>query len=451
MPKLTIHRGSHQIGGCCTEITCGGERILIDFGANLPGTDGSARTKDEEMVQKVFGARQDGAVLFTHYHGDHYGLFKKIPKGVPMYIGPLAKDILRILVPYIDRDEQEKGISIVEQMRPYEARTWFSPVPGIQVLPLYVDHSALDAYMFCIQAAGKTILFTGDFRAHGIVGQRDRLKQVLDKYVPRPVDLLVTEGTMLSRGDEVGDTLARSEQELGEKAEALFQKHKYNFVLVSSTNLDSIMEFYHHTPRGMHFVCDFYQARIMITAMRDMEVKGDFPEYQPSWKHPTVRVLGKPDYRWAQLREIGQTMKHPLYFKSISEEAPELERDGFVLLARKNTHPETYTSPFDTLREKFLDRDGQIIYSMWKGYLEEEHADKALIDYIGGHPYESLHTSGHAYVETIAQLIETVDPKVIVPMHTERAEEFSSIPEFALYKDRVKVLHDGEPFHLDAL
>ena len=451
MSDLTIHRGSHQIGGCCTEITCGRERILIDFGANLPGTDGSARTKDEEMVQKVFGARQDGAVLFTHYHGDHYGLFKKIPKGLPMYIGPLAKDILRILVPYIDRDAPEKGISLVEQMWPYEAKTWFSPVPGIQVLPLYVDHSALDAYMFCIQTAGKTILFTGDFRAHGIVGQRDRLKQVLDKYVPRPVDLLVTEGTMLSRGDEVGDTLARSEQELGEKAEALFQKHKYNFVLVSSTNLDSIMEFYHHTPRGMHFVCDFYQARIMITAMRDMEAKGRYPEYQPSWKHPTVRVLGRPDYRWAQLREIGKAMKHPLYFKSISEEAPELERDGFVLLARKNTHPMTWISPFDTLRKKFLQQDGQIIYSMWKGYLEEEHADQALIDFIGGHPIEHLHTSGHAYVETIAKLIETVQPKRIVPMHTERAEEFSSIPEFARWKDRVKVLKDGELLDLDAL
>lgn len=35
MSELTIHRGSHQIGGCCTEISAGGHRILIDFGANL--------------------------------------------------------------------------------------------------------------------------------------------------------------------------------------------------------------------------------------------------------------------------------------------------------------------------------------------------------------------------------------------------------------------------------
>lgn len=317
MAGLTIHRGTHQIGGCCTEISAGGHRILIDFGANLPGTDGDAQTKDREMIQKVFGTRQDGAVLFTHYHGDHYGLFKKVPNGVPMYIGPLAKNILRILVPYIDQDAPEKDSAIVEQMRIYEPGEWMTPVPGIRVLPLYVDHSALDAYMFCIQAAGKTILFTGDFRDHGIAGQVGRMERMVQKYVPKPVDLLVSEGTMLSRTGEVEDTLVKSEEELGQRAETLFQTHKYNFVLVSSTNLDSIMEFYHNTPKGMHFVCDLYQARILLTAMRDMQEERGFKEYRASKTHPTIRVLGKGDGRWAELREIRESMKYPVYCKAI--------------------------------------------------------------------------------------------------------------------------------------
>ncbi len=261
--------------------------------------------------------------------------------------------------------------------------------------------------------------------------------------------MLITEGTMLSREGEIGHTLVKSEQELGERAEELFQKHKYNFVLVSSTNLDSIMEFYHSTPEGMHFVCDLYQARILITAMRDMERKGKFPEYQPSKKHPVVRVLGKGDSRWAELQAIGNTMENPLYFKAAREKG--LEQDGFVLLARKNARPGIYTSPFETLRDKFFERDGQIIYSMWTGYLKGEHADKALIRFIGGRPVEFLHTSGHVYVETIAKLIETVDPKWIIPMHTERAEEFSAIPEFVRWKSQVKVLKDGRPLDLDTL
>ena len=60
MPDLTIHRGSHQIGGCSTEINIGDSRILIDFGANLPGTDEASETKDNDMARRVFGSCQGG-------------------------------------------------------------------------------------------------------------------------------------------------------------------------------------------------------------------------------------------------------------------------------------------------------------------------------------------------------------------------------------------------------
>lgn len=38
--KLTIHRGTHQIGGCATEISTADTRIFIDFGSELPGRTG---------------------------------------------------------------------------------------------------------------------------------------------------------------------------------------------------------------------------------------------------------------------------------------------------------------------------------------------------------------------------------------------------------------------------
>lgn len=142
-------------------------------------------------------------VLFTHYHGDHYGLFRKIEKNTPMYIGSLAKNILKELMPYIDLGKAEKAYPLVEGMRTYVPGKWMNPSPSIEVKPLYVDHSALDAYMFYIKMAGKKILFTGDFRDHGIVGQNDRFWRTLKSYVPQNgIDLLFTEGTMLSRIDE---------------------------------------------------------------------------------------------------------------------------------------------------------------------------------------------------------------------------------------------------------
>ena len=36
---VTIHRGSHQIGGCCTEISYKNTHIAIDVGSPLPGED----------------------------------------------------------------------------------------------------------------------------------------------------------------------------------------------------------------------------------------------------------------------------------------------------------------------------------------------------------------------------------------------------------------------------
>ena len=89
MPNLTIYRGANQIGGCCTELSCGGERILFDLGANLPDCD--SPISDDELVRRVFESRSADAVLFSRPHGDHYGLYKKVPKEVPMYAGPLAK------------------------------------------------------------------------------------------------------------------------------------------------------------------------------------------------------------------------------------------------------------------------------------------------------------------------------------------------------------------------
>lgn len=77
--EVTIHRGARQIGGCCTEISYGSERVLIDLGANLPGY--KSGLSDEELISKAFEGRKINGLIFTHPHGDHYGLYKKVPGG----------------------------------------------------------------------------------------------------------------------------------------------------------------------------------------------------------------------------------------------------------------------------------------------------------------------------------------------------------------------------------
>lgn len=142
--KITIYRGSHQIGGCATEISTGKHRVIIDFGANLPDNDNEDVMTDEELTETVFDGRPCDGILFTHYHGDHMGLYKKVPQNVPLYIGSAAKKILEILTEKLDSipNTAEKGLPRIKDMECY--------IPGhkmvfgdIGITPFFVDHSAL--------------------------------------------------------------------------------------------------------------------------------------------------------------------------------------------------------------------------------------------------------------------------------------------------------------------
>lgn len=427
MNKITVYRGSHQIGGCATEICTGKHRIVIDFGANLPDSD-SAAMSDEELVRAVFDGRPCGGVLFSHYHGDHIGLYKKVPRDVPMYIGSAAKKLLEILTERLDMipGTSEKCLPLIQGMKCYFIN---KPIKfgDIDVTPYVVDHSALDAYMFLIEAGGKRILFTGDFREHGIAGENGAFEKLLNTYIGE-VDILITEGTMLSRTDEAQRSTIRTENDLGKRAAELFRKNKQSVILVSSTNMDSIMEFYHALPWGTDFVCDAYQARLMLSAMED---NGKYyKEYRPEMIHGKPRRL----YIVGGLEELGAEQN--CYEADFSI----LKKKGFAMLARENK------PMFRKITEK-LD-DPLIIYSKWTGYLKGKHHDPKITEFIGNRRMEVLHTSGHAYVETIEKVIRLTKPETIIPMHTECADGFSEIPELAPYRDRVKVLNDGEGYFL---
>lgn len=77
--------------------------------------------------------------------------------------------------------------------------------------------------MFLIEAEGKRILHTGDFRGHGYLSKG--LLPTIQRYIGRG-DLLIIEGTMLSRKDET----ILTEAALSQKTAELMKQHKYVFV-----------------------------------------------------------------------------------------------------------------------------------------------------------------------------------------------------------------------------
>ncbi len=240
--KIKVHRGHDQIGGSIIEISTETTKILIDFGEEL--------SPHQEIDTDLILQNCD-AVFFTHYHGDHIGLFKTIPTDIPIYLGEIAKQIFLSLVSRVDYENLHLAQRFLEL-----APLRIIRIGDIEVTPLFVDHSAFDAYMFLIKAEGKTILHTGDFRGHGY--RSKGLLPTLHKYVGK-LDILITEGTCLSRTDKE----VLSEQELQSKAKVLMSDKKYVFVVCSSTNIDRIAAFYHANPKGRYFLCDSYQKEIL--------------------------------------------------------------------------------------------------------------------------------------------------------------------------------------------
>lgn len=368
--NIIVHRGTNQIGGCITEIQTKTTRIIIDMGLELPDEEGNVDEEPLLLDGITKGEKNCDAVFFTHYHGDHIGMINNILPGVPMYMGKAAKEIYHT---FEERKKSETA-KIVEKVKTFRKGEKIR-IGDITVTPFMVDHSAYDAYMFLVEADGKKVLHTGDFRTHGFRGKG--VIPTLEKYV-KNVDVLITEGTTLSR--DTSNT--KTERELQQEFMSLLTKYKYVFAITASTNIDRIASLHEATPRGKYFLCDRYQKKI-------------------------IEIARKYGSKYTSL----YSFKKALNYDNVMEKARNL---GFCMLVRSG-------GKFIEIMKEYRDAYNSeclVIYSMWKGYLEQPNSKlKSLME--GFQNVVHLHTSGHADLEAILDVCKTVTPsQAIIPIHS---------------------------------
>ena len=388
--KIKIHRGTHQIGGSAIEISTASTRIILDFGNELSLDEKYTPINlDIEGVTK--GLPDCNGIVISHYHMDHLGQLTSALPEIPLYMGELSKEVAMISAEYQDKNLYLRLLG-ANTFRGGEAFT----IGDIRIRPLVIDHSAADSYMFVIEAEGKHVLYTGDFRMHGL--RHHILDQLVNTYIGE-VDVLITEGTSLSRDADK----YISEAAVLDDIFSYIQDGKYVFIMCSSTNIDRIMGIWQNMPTDKVLICDAYQKRILDTVINNVYYESSL--YR---RHDNPLVLSKGPY--------------PKYYMD----------HGFVSLVRG-------TEYFISQIKEFPKDDVRIIYSMWTGYIEENLALKTLLE---TYPTYICHASGHVSKDDLIKFIELVNPDAIIPVHTDNPERLEElVPHRNVY-----IVNDNEPF-----
>ena len=413
----TIHRGTHQIGGCVTEYECDGWHLFVDYGEELPG---GPQSGDLQVEGLTHGDLSKSALLITHYHGDHIGSITKLPEELPIYMGALGCQIQSILSDHLKsvRPEHEKMLERLKTVKTFKERQEFTFGP-FTIMPLTVDHSAFDAYAFKIMADGASVYHTGDFRLHGF--RSNRMDKMLQVYVGK-VDYVVCEATNVLRPKATSKT----EPELQREFLQLFKENKGCVVYFSSTNIDRLFSLYHAALKARRpFYVDKYQKDIMDAIVKSDSIWTKSPLYQYGKYKPNPLEYDK--------------YKKDAFF--VSDGFKDfLNQRGYVIIARANPR-------FDKLIEQIPGEKKKVL-SMWNGYVKEgtDAYNENLAKSMDG-DFEYMHTSGHIDMSDLRKVFRWLNPKGIIPIHTENPEAFAK--EFS-DEWPIAVLNDGDVLHLSS-
>ena len=413
---LTIHRGTHEIGGSCVEIRTDKAKILIDLG--MPLDYDKHTTEEQTQIRSDAAEWCNGAdaIFLSHAHADHYGFLDLLPQDTPIYA--TEESFAMLALDGILGDDPTKHL----EKHPLKSGQSYE-VADIKVTAYIVDHSAYGACAYLIECDGKRVLYSGDIRLHGVKG-------VLYKNLPKDVDYLLLEGTNILRAKNnptERDIEKQFVEAFNDAPDAL------HLVWCSAKNIDRICALFRACIRcGKTLSIDPYTANVLAAVA------------QLNPKIPTATTAEQmkvyfPHRLTKRLTE--QNQKH--YILSLNPKQNKVSYDDFarspehyVMLVRPTTL--TYLQRIKATRIR-------LIKSIWNGYWDEPSTER-FRGWVEEHceAVKDIHSSGHADTQSLQRIVEFVRPKTIIPIHTDAPKQFCDI----FVNNNVKCLDDNEVLYL---
>lgn len=427
MASLTFYGGVHEIGGNKILLEDKGTRLFLDFGKSFGAmnkyfagylvprsVNGIGDYLEFDILPRLEGLyrpelldgtglepcdpRFDG-ILISHPHVDHIGCLPFVDERIPIYCGEITKLIIDAV------QETAAGSGFGE----HRFKTFHTgdqlKIGSLTVEPVHVDHSVPGAYGYLIHTSAGVVAFTGDLRMHGI--RKDMTEDFIARaHEARPV-ALITEATRVMPNDT---RQHYSEEDVCSGIRKIISgTDKLVLATFYGRDLDRFKTFYALAKEsGRRFVISMKLAYLL------WKVKED-PKFRiPDVLHDdTLLVYARRKKSGEYEEEDYQKWERMFLKKAVNYE--------YV-----RSHPSRLIFNLDLFSfQELIDirpaPGSPFIHSMSEPFSEEDINDELMHTWLEHFKLEfhQVHASGHCSGPDIRELIRRIDPKTVIPIHTE--------------------------------
>jgi ribonuclease J len=366
-------------------------------------------------------------VILSHAHADHANYISFLHKDIPVFCGETCKYILEAVEEQSQRSIESEILNF--KKRPILKEEYRNPpierkfntfrtgkkikIDSLEIEPLHTDHSVPGSYAFVIHTSKGAVIYTGDLRMHGAHADmtNDFISAAKDA---RPI-AIITEGTRID-SDKTGE----SEKKVYVESKKEIEKNKrLSIVDFNFKDVDRFSTFYKMAKDlDKKLVISFKHACFLEKYHRDRKLR------TPDSRDSQILLLKPKRLTGTYIKEdyTDWYIKKRLNYPNIIT-AEEIVKNPTEYMVVLNFY---YFNMLVDLKPNY----GVYIHSLSEPFNEEME-----ISYERMHNWLNLfnvkfiqsHCSGHISGPDLYELIETVKPKEVYPIHTEYPDMFKKL------------------------
>lgn len=453
MVKITFFGGVDEIGGNKILVEDGDTKIFLDFGMSfsqnnkfyaeflqpracsgltdlielgiIPDLPNIYRNDLLQNEGRPLTEKPDiDAVFLSHAHADHSWNIALLHPDIPIHCGFTAKLMLQAAQEtssgmYYEDFYRYRECFVDRRGKPEKERNFKTfrtgdviKIKDMEVEPIHVDHSIPGAYGFLVHTSAGTVAYSGDLRLHG--PKKSMTEDFMDKArLAKPVAMML-EGTNID--NRIGSL---SEEQVLRIVDREIAKTK-NLVLFDFPirDVDRLNTFFQAAKKNKRrFVTNIKQAYLIELLGKEDKKLGlpsiddfDIFLHRSSWGRYEER-----DYK---------NWQRPFLQYENAVKAEQIAKDQQKYMV--------FMEFFDLT--ELLDirpvLESKFIHSLTEPFNEEMAIDfERMMNWLNRFkiPLRHAHASGHADGRQLKRIAEFIGPKVLYPIHTDRAEMFSRI------------------------